>query len=283
MSLFETAEASIQDSAPREFFDIALPTVTYRVASGNRDLNIGGLIYTAIPVARGEISVDTAKSRRELELSLPINHAVAQRWTLQGLPPAQITVTAWRLQDGAGEYERVWLGRIIAMTADGVIAKFRVTSRAGEVALRQVPNVTIGKSCPIRLYGSLCGIDRNSFKITPSMISLNGRIVRVDMGASHGVDWAEGGEFKHVPSGERVTIREQADVSPGVSTTADLTLRWAIPGMQLTDAIEIYAGCKRDETTCNTKFANRQNYRGLPEIPAASPLTQDGTVSEESR
>jgi hypothetical protein len=113
------------------------------------------------------------------------------------------------------------------------------------------------------------------------VISVSGRDVRVDLtgvtaGDTYRADWAKFGEFVHVASGERMTIRLQTDLNPGVSTVADLSLQMPIVGLQIGDSVEVYAGCDWLVQTCNGKFGNKNNFGGFPELPTKNPFIPAG-------
>ncbi|RPH65006.1 MAG: hypothetical protein EHM89_00255 [Acidobacteria bacterium] len=290
MTTFAEDEASAEDSEPREFCDITYGDVEHRIAFGIRDLQVDSVLYTATPAARGEVGVNASGDTRELVLTLPIDHALPTRYTQQGIPPKKITVTLWRKQVVSGEIERLWVGDITSMACDdkGTEATFRVPSRAGEMLLRVIPNVTVGRNCPHILYDTMCRIERAGsnpdaipYMLTTTVLHVSGRDIRVELSNVPAADanraeWAVNGEVVHVATGERMTIRTQTDLNPGVSMVCDLSMQMQIVGLVVGDDVEIYAGCMYDVETCRDKFDNRLNFGGFPHIRTSTPFLAQG-------
>lgn len=279
---------------PREYFEIVTGTATYRVASGVRDIAIGGLVYTAIAMARGAIGANAAGTAKELELTLPVDHPLVTRYLQQGVPQHRITVTAWSKDIGTGVIKRIWVGNVTSMSVDeeGTEATFRVPSRAGEALLRMLPNVTAGRLCPHVLYDRVCGVDPSGsgptgipHKVTTTVLAVDGRKVRVDLATIPAADplrakWCALGKLTHVASGEPMTIREQIDLSPGTSTVADLDLQMQMPGLKIGDSVEVQAGCDWFIQTCDLKFDNLSSHGGYTYLPPKNPHVPGATVEE---
>ena len=84
-------KSGTETSRPREFYEIIQSSnVTYRIASGARDVAYGGNTFTAAPAARTELVLSTTTGEVQLTLSLPLTHGLAQRWMAQGSPPRQV-------------------------------------------------------------------------------------------------------------------------------------------------------------------------------------------------
>lgn len=275
-----SAQQSVEDSEPRELLKIAINDVeTHWHTSATRDITYSGAVYTSIAIERGELVVPTAENENDMVVSLPIDHALCRRWTQQAIPPKSVQVTLY-VQDGS-ETEQQWTGFIESMSAEDRIAKFNATPRARRWLARQVPWVQVGPNCPAMVYDSACGVSRTgshsglAFKVSTTVISVSGRDVRVDLGSvSRNGTWAQYGELVHTDSGERMTIASQADANPGVSSVAVLTMQAQIVGMQIGDAVDVYAGCDWSIGTCSQRFNNRQNFRGLPNKASSNPFVK---------
>jgi uncharacterized phage protein (TIGR02218 family) len=253
-------EQSIEDSKPREGFEIVLPSVTYRLTSADQDLVIDGKTYRASPIARGELGISAVGSPTELAFTLPVSHALAQRYLLKLTPPKQIHVTVWRKQVRSGEVERVWAGYVTSMAVEGRLAHFRVPEGSGEIMLRRIPSITVGRQCPHVLYDDQCQVDRNSFDVSTTVLSFSARTVTVASIGGMPNDWAKFGELLHVASGERMTVLTQ--------TGTALTIQAPIGDMAIGDAVFVYAGCNHSIIECHNKFANRVNFGGFPSLPS---------------
>lgn len=271
MTTFLEDESGTETSCPREGIEItlgsALIPVVYRIATGTRDVVIGGATYRASPAGRGEIRIAAAANATDLEIVLPLSHAVPQRYMQGGVPPRTIAVNVWRKQLTSGEAECVWRGHATTMAIEGSSAKMLVPARLSRFLRRQIPTITAGRLCPHVLYDLNCRVVKADFKLSTTVTYVNGRTIRCV--APYPDGFATFGELKHVTSGESVTIMEH--VTTG-TTAVELTLQLPIPGIEVGDAIEICAGCDHSITTCRTKFANVVNFGGFPYLPARKNL-----------
>lgn len=285
---FYDAEASAEDSEPRELVEISINdgVTIYRHTSATRDIVYAGERYTAIALARDAVMVTMpSESSNDVSLSLPIDHALCRRYTQQATPPKKIAVAIRRQNGGATEI--VWAGFITSMAAEGRIARFRVPSRAGEWMLRTLPTATVGRKCPWVVYSDACGVSRTgshgglAFRVSTTVISVVGRKIRVDLGSTdRNGTWAEGGEVVHAATGERMTVGLQEDANPGVSGVADLTMQMAIIGLTAGNSVDIYRGCALTVADCETGFGNRQNFGGMPQMPTGNPFLPEGAGSD---
>lgn len=268
-------ETSVERSQPREAIQIELPTVTYRIATGTRDLVLDGQRFTASPANRADLNVAIggADGSTDLIVVLPITHAVCQRYLRGGVPPKQCVVTVYRIQlgDPDNTIETLWRGEVLSLEVDKHTGKLRVPSRMARTMLRRLPSLTGGRGCPHILYAeNTCKVDRSLFRVDATIATMNGRAMTLSTIGGKPDRWAEGGEVVHVSSGERMTVISQV----GTLVTAQL----AIPGLALGDAVELYAGCAHDVVTCRDTFANVDNYGGFPNLPAQpqNPFRPDG-------
>lgn len=293
-------ESSEQDNAACEIIEIVHGATAYRLTTGTRDISYGGNLYVSTPASRGEIGVvSVGHLEKEVVVTLPLDHAFVRRYLKQGLPPTKITATISRFYSES-LVERIWEGEITSMSVDdaNTEASFRVISRLGEALIRRLPTVTAGRSCPHQLYDATCAISRTgtnpdgkAYKCSTTVMYVNGRDVRLDLSTiaadyTFRSDWLVNGELVVTSgdaSGERRTIREQNDLSPGFSTVTQVSLHHQIPGLKIGDAIDVFAGCKWDTNTCDLKFGNLQANGAYPYMPTSNPYvpgTRLGTKLE---
>jgi hypothetical protein len=282
---YDTVEASVESSQPREYGVITHGNVTYRFSLAARDLVVSGVVYPVIAGMRSEQSPAGVGKQSEMKLTMPIDHALCRRYTQNGVPPKVVTCTLYRQQSDLST-EQLWTGNILSMAVNDECteASFNIRSRAASALLRVLPTVTAGRMCPYVWGDTLCGVDPNGtgptalpHKVTTTVTAINGRVVRVNLSTIPAADdlregWATNGYFKDVTSGEIMTILDHTDPSPGVSTLADLTLEAIIAGLAVGSSVEVFAGCPREIVTCSAKFANKQRYGGEPQLPTENPM-----------
>ncbi len=276
MSTFDEDESSVESSQPREGIEIILPAVTYRIATGTRNLVIDGRTYTASPASRGEVGISSSGDPRSLVVSLPMSHAVCQRYMAGGVPPRQILINVWRQQVISGETEKVWSGYVTSMAPEKHVGRFNVPSRTSETLERRLPTMTVGRACPHVLYDANCRVVRADFTVATTVATFNGRVVTV-VDALFSDDVAGSGELVHVASGERMTVQSKAG--------SDVTMQLPIWELKIGDAVEVSQGCTHllgGTGGCQQEYANEVNYGGTPDLPGNNPFTVGGLGTIQS-
>lgn len=265
-------ESSAEDNRPVEFYTISTPTQSWALCSGNRPLTIDNGVYMPIPLARTEVAPASIGKATDLSLSLPVNHEIITRYLQLGNPPRTLTARIYRMQLRSGEIEQVWNGKVTSISIEDRVAKLRVPSIIGEALGRSLPQISRGKLCPHILYDTKCQVSRASNIVSTTVIYVDGRGVRVDLGSGKASPWSIGGELVHTASGERMTIQDQEDFG-GSSTVTKLVMQMPIAGLGVGDAVDIYAGCDHTIAVCNSKFANQRNFGGFPRLNTRGGFT----------
>jgi uncharacterized phage protein (TIGR02218 family) len=294
MGIIDDYEASHESSSPRELITITHGTTTHRITTATRDILHANQRYVATAGARGEIGPSASGNGKEMTLTMPIDHAFVRRYLKQASPPRSITVTLRRKYMPTGEIDTRWIGEIsdVAVDDGGTEATFRVPSVMSRHMMRIVPTAVVSRTCQHTLYDSRCGINRNGqnpdaipYLQTATAMYVNGREVRIDLsnvpvGNAERETWCANGEVRRVADQEVMTAREQDDLSPGFSTVTKLTMQAPLVDLRVGDSVQVYAGCNRTIEQCQSRFGNRQNFGGLPELPTKNPFTPEGTGVE---
>ncbi len=273
---FRDDDSSAELGQRREFYDIVQSDlVTYRIASGARDIVYGGNTYTSQPAARTDVVVSTTTGVFEMSLSLPLKHPLVQRYLAFGSPPRQITVTVWQMQLNSGAVERIWLGVVTSMAIEHHVAKFLIPSPIGSALQRMVPSMMIDRLCPHILYDAQCRIDPTAFSVESTVVRFDGRQITLVTQLPFGDEqFALFGDVTHVATGERQTIFTEDPLA--VDGTTTFQMQDPIRELAVGDAMLVRAGCLHDITTCHNKFDNLVNYGGAPEKPTANPFSPTG-------
>lgn len=279
-------ESSEQNSQPKELFEIGYGSTVHRLTSATRDVVYAGVIYTAVPIARGAVGITgVSATSGDLEVTLPIDHAIVRRWLKMGIPPKQMTATVRRYWPTEDVSETIWAGYVAGLKCndENTEATLRVISSAAQGLLRVIPNVTAGRTCPHTLYGAMCRADRNDsrFTLTTTALYVNGRVVRYDQGNTSAEGWASYGELLHVASGERMTVRSHKYVGLP-SSVVEIEMQMPLPDLKLGDSITLYAGCDRTIAQCVARFDNRQNFGGFNRMPLRNIFRPSNTGFTET-
>lgn len=270
-------ESSTQDARPRDLYVISVnDIVRWRHTSASRDIVYDGQTYKAISMERGSIKL-SENDENEVALTLPVDHDLVRLWTRQGVPPQRVMVTVTTLMLNSGAVRRIWGGKITSLSCRGSTAEFLIPSRMIEALKKRLPTVSVSRACHHVLYASgTCRASRDGsspagvpFKCVTTTMVVNGRSVRLDLSNvpaanAFRANWLVGGDLFHPASGERMTIVEQADANPGISTVTTVMLALTVPDLKTGDTVHVFAGCDRTVATCRDKFANQVNYGGQP-------------------
>lgn len=274
MTTFIQDEESVEDSQPREGYEIQMSAQTFRLTGGDQDQVIDGATYHAEPVLRSTIVTSSTTDRKELEITLPVTHPVVRRYLAGGIPPKTVFVTVRRKQLRSGVTERLWAGHVISIAASGHTAKLLVPSVLTENIQRRLPVITVSRQCPHVLYDAVCGVNKATFTVPGTVVSIVDRVVVVNVPGGYVADYAQFGELLHVTSGESMTIfgNSASDVSDNVT----FTLQMRLIDLRIGDTVKISIGCAHDLDACSTKFGNRPNFGGFPELPVGNPFIPNG-------
>jgi len=262
-----------ENNRPREFYEIVQnDAVTYRVASGARDIVYEGNTYVAEPVARTAVGISTVTGEFQVTLALPLRHGLCQRYPAAATPPRQIAVTIRRLDLESGLVEQIWSGYVTSMAIERHIGKFNIPSKMVRSLQRKVPSLVVGTLCPHTLYDKQCRIDPATFSVSTTVARFDGRsITLVTVAAFGDENFALFGDITHDNTGERQTVfKENGSDFDGTTT---FEMQAMIPEIQVGDSVTVRAGCLHDIPTCHDKFANVANYGGMPERPTSNPFT----------
>jgi uncharacterized phage protein (TIGR02218 family) len=261
-------ESGVETSRPREVYLFEFPVASYRIAAGDEDVEVDGHTYRGSPremqVSRDEVSVAQASSAtRELIITIPVAHAIAQRYLRNAQPPLNLRVTVLRKQLPSGIAEQIWSGDVVAAEVEEHVLKLTVPSLLAETLARRMPVFVVGRQCPHVLYDANCRADSLSKTVNTSIVSVEGTVVTVASVGGNPDDWFEFGDLRHPATGEVLEIESQV----GNVLTLQLPLVDAAP----LDAVVLRPGCTHDISICQTKFNNRANYGGGPATPFSNP------------
>jgi uncharacterized phage protein (TIGR02218 family) len=270
---YDARETSVQGGQPVEIFDIVLPEETYRFTSYGEDVEFGGETYTAVAIGCGPRELVQLGKVREVTITLAIDNALAASLRANGIPPIDALVTIRCFHVGDLESRQLWKGYIGGTSTDEKHALLRVPNLSDEVFNRGLPVLVAQRTCPHMLYDTGCGVDEDSFKITPtvSSVSSDGTEIVVSSISGNPDAWAQDGKVVRATTGEARSVLEQT----GTTITIDVPFR----ALQVGDTLNLFAGC--DHTIagprgCLELFNNVLNFGGDPEMPADNPSAPTG-------
>lgn len=264
---FEANEVSLDSGRPtrnyefvrgpiRMMYTTADRDVTFnsKTFQGNSGITDDGMQFSGEPVA------DT------LNITVPAQSEIAL--TFRGIAPADkvgLIVWDWHYQDSTWAVSWVGIVKGVRWIND---YQAEVSCQSITTAL-EAPGLRMGwmRACPHTLYGPGCNVNKGAYRVDGEIAYVDGIYVHVLAAASYLYGWFAGGIIEwEIQSGvlERRGIRAH--------TAYGLAILGSAYGLSVGQEVRIYPGCTRTISVCSGKFANSDNYGGVPHLPGRSPF-----------
>jgi len=261
------------DQRPIEIYDIELPTETYRFTSHDEDVVFGGQTYAAVAISCGPRTLAQVGKVREVTITIARDNALAESLRANGIPPIDALVTLRAFHEDDPEARQLWKGYIGSLSTEDVLVRLRVPNRSDEVFDRQFPVLVAQRNCPHQLYSPGCGVDEDSFKISPTVtaISSDGLTITVSSISGKPDSWARDGKITRTSDGDARTVITQS----GTTITIDVPFRL----LATSDAVDVFAGCDHTldgQRGCLELFNNVANFGGHEALPTSNPSAPTG-------
>jgi len=263
-----------------DLFTITLPNgAVIRSTSHQRDLVFGGNTYYAskygkwerdkIEFKRNEVSQETTLTLTADNTILFPGTSRPALWVSKLFARSAVLITVAYLATTdpltIAEYLRGFSGRMTAPSLEPGRASFKFSDDL-YILLLPWPRRVIQPGCPFTLFDSGCTLNRASFAVTRSalagstpmllVVSALGSVGNDSLPYSRGYIVPTSGEA----SGWPILVTRQID-----STHLELS-PFALQ-VQVGDSFTLYPGCDGQLSTCDLKFANKQNFGGFPNVP----------------
>lgn len=263
---YDSDESSVATGEPQEGYEFIGSATTWRYASGLASVTIDGNAYAPLAgLRRGSISLGTTRDTPTLMVDLPITAQVVQHYAFS-TPPRSLRLKVYRQQTNSAEWIVAWDGEVRGISVKGNMATVSVPSALGERLSTTLPTLTVRRHCLHFLYDARCRVARASFDLatTVASVSADGRTVVVAGVGGNPDDWFRAGEIVRDADSERRSIIGQ--------TGTTLLISAPFRTLANPDAVTLYAGCDHTAATCESKFANLNNFSGCPSLPTATPF-----------
>lgn len=262
---FLSLEQSQDDSAPIELYEFSWLGQTLYYTTADADTVVGSQTYTAMQLARSEISDTGEIGKNQLTITAPDQFAVSALFGA-GPPDDIVTLTIKRVQFGdITDVQVIWLGRILSvnwpplrseLTCENVFTALRAAG------LHRVYTI----NCPYSLYGTQCGVDIGLFT-EPHTIDIQvGNVLTGSTLNGHVDGWWAGGKltWEYQPG-----VFAKRGIKNHVGTQIEIT--FAMPNFPLGTSVNVSAGCDHTFPTCISKFGAQANYGGFPFMTQKNP------------
>ena len=265
-------EKSTEDSRPVELYEFRLGGSITRVASGEDDITVDGVTYTALPVMRDAIKLSDSETNA-LEVKVPSTMDFVRDY-IGNVPGQEATLVVSRMQRPdtvTQEVVTLYQGYVssVKFTDQGRVATLAV-SPLRKRAARTGPRCKFSGQCNNTLGDDLCQVNLTQaiYRLASGQVTaVNGNVITVTGVAAYGDGFFTGGSVSDLPGTEgRMVISQTGD---------DLTLTLPFPTDVVTvgSNVEVTAGCGHTTTDCHDKFNNLSNFGGFPFVPDTNPFT----------
>ena len=183
-------EISAASGQPVELYDIAMGLTHWRLASGGQNVDYGGHTYESAPCNRTEIEQTGEIPKDGIEVELPRGHALGVI-CVAGVPEEEITLTIYR---GHSTFFVTYFR--------GFLTNVKFNAKAIPICFfepRSSDLPFVGgrrrcmRLCGHKLFGYRCGLDKEAYKITGSIDTIDGiTITATEFGAAVAVPDAYG-------------------------------------------------------------------------------------------
>jgi len=157
--------------------------------------------------------------------------------------------------------------------------KFTVVLEGQSSNLQQAIGRTFQKKCDAILGDNRCAVNltQSAYARATILRQVSKLVLVVDKLSTYTAGWFAQGEIKFTTgklAGAKIAIRD--DVIE--TSTRSLTLWQSLSNLpSVNDRVTLIAGCDKSFATCQTKFRNYRNFRGMPHMPAESLLVSGGS------
>lgn len=242
-----------------ELYEFATTAATYRYTSASEDVSAWGVTFTAVPISRGELVGTDDLNQAKLDITsmrdLPyVTAAMANR------EHGTVTVYVWDGDDEA--WETAWKGRVVSIALSG--AEATIATESILTAARRLG--FYGKYqllCRHVLYGTDCGLDRDTYDFAGTVDGLSGNDVTVTGLNGEADGYYTCGYARFGALGYGFITAHAGNV---------ITLFAPVVGLAIGESATVYAGCDRLFATCRDKFSNAANFGGFPWLPQKPKL-----------
>ena len=256
---------------PQELYTFTRGVFSWRVTSGDEDIDFGGNTYEAIPMTRTKIEATQDLGKASLKINASRRFSFLDQFIATS-PTDVITLTITRIHAGDADQAITWKGRVINVKlteSEGIITCQSIQTTLKRPGLRRLYQA----ACPHVLYGGSCKLISSSFAIPATLTGVSGLTITaaefsVSIDPTYDPSYFVGGFVEFDQSG-LITRRFITDHNNGAGT---LTLNLSFAGIASGDSVTAYPGCDHTVDTCAGKFNNINNYGGFPFIPVKNPM-----------
>lgn len=258
-----------------ELYDFISNSAQFHLTPHEFDVDLGGTLYTSLPIERSELVLGAEAAKSALELRVPpdvdlVRHLLNISVTGE---VTSVTLRVAKQDEQSGQWSiwgTRWMGRVMGVEVVDDHASLRCESV--RVSLKRIGlRRPYSRTCPYVLYSVECGASPISANAIVAQAA--GRNVYFSASLPAGVAGGLAGGWLETPNGTRYMIVEELggdDLPPTYGSGVKLLYPAAIATGTV---VLLVAGCDHSIATCKFRFGNLNNYGGFPHIPLKNPFS----------
>lgn len=267
---YDAIERSDEQGQPVELYTFSRGTLVWLFTSADLPRTVDSQTFATVRggIRRPSIAQGAELNRQTLKLAVPRDFPIVTLFR-GGVPSDPIVLRIQQYHESDGEVIGVWGGRVVNAARMGSMAELAcepVYTSVRSVGLRR----KYQRMCPHVLYGPSCRLDAADFRLSTTTETVAGAVVTSADFATQPDGYWEGGWLEwEIATG----IFERRFISGHTADSLELMTQpvGLLPGT----SVNVYPGCDHTLATCGDKFANRDNYGGMPDIPQKNPFGSD--------
>ena len=243
---------------------VGLPNYIWHHTSSTSSYVYEQETYLPLPIGRGNILSTDEIQKNKLDVTIPVSSALAQFCIAQTIPRG-ISLTLYRSINGTVS---PWFrGLLSTIECSGGAVKLNFTNNFSKLKIQGLRR-SCSRACPHALYDTACGVAKDSFDVSATVVSYSGDTLVVSFAEAKDNGFFTGGMVKFGNLLSTVLLHD------GTSLYLSKTIAGLDPG----ETVTVYAGCDKKIATCRTKFSNEYRFGGMPALTIDNPFSSSGAL-----
>lgn len=244
---------------------LATPIYTWNYTSADRDIVYNGELYEAVAIGRNAPESGNDMGRANLSIHLPRDNPIADSF-LRYVGDGITSVTVFQVESEQDVFV-FWRGRVASNKVQGNEVTLECESVFTSLR-RPGLRARFQRNCRHTLYGSGCGLNKESFRYDGTYESLNDTTLVAAFAASQPSGFFNGGLVR-APDGSSRYILNHSGSTLILSRRLERLEENGEPGVSV---ISLFPGCPKTRNACMNRFNNLNNFGGFPWIPNKNPF-----------
>lgn len=245
----------------------------FTLTSAEYAIDLEGVSYEAAVISHDNLKFQTALVKSQLSVNIQTNHALALLLK-QGTGYESTKFTLYKIQDGNSQV--FWKGSIIGRSfSSATTLKLKigsVLSGFGKGESRRFSS----RSCNHVLYSAQCGATKTATSGTLIAINNYAPLCLISVLKANTVDSFLSGSTI-IDGASRYITNCTNGGTDGTNPLNDLYIVYLDKPLPFDTfstglAVSLYKGCDKSIEICNSRFSNKDNFGGQPQLPLNNPF-----------